>query len=123
APCAPSSTTGPTPWSRSPRPATTRRSAPDAGRPDDDVAPGRDRGGRRPSAPHGGLRAGRRHGQLVGPVVPHVAVVALHPLEGDVAPGRHQVDQRLPQVPVGHRLLLAVPPAPPLPPLPPAVAE
>src|SRR5689334_13445056 len=57
----------------------------------------------------------------VDEVVHRVAGVTLHPAERDVpavADGGHQ---RLPQVPVGHRLLGAVHPAPAQPPPPPAV--
>ena len=57
-----------------------------------------------------GLR--RLHRQAVDQVVHGVAGVALHPPEGDVAPRQHQLDEGLPQVPVGHRLLLRVEPAP-----------
>src|SRR5215467_8938308 len=78
-------------------------------------------GHRRPGPGLLGLRS--LHRQHVDQVVHRVARVALHPPEADVAPPAELVDQRLPQVPVGHRLAGAVDPAPLDPALPPAVPE
>src|SRR5271170_2824017 len=63
-------------------------------------------------------------GQLVDPVVPAVTGVALHPTpaDGDVG-GQPQLYERLPQVAVGHRLVLRVLPAAAEPPPPPPVRE
>ena len=63
------------------------------------------------------------HGEAVGDLVPAVPRVALHPGEADVTSPADGLDERLPQVPVRHRLALGVQPSPPLPALPPAVPE
>ena len=70
------------------------------------------------------LSVGRVDGEPVDEIVHGVPAVALDPSETDQVrawPGRR--DQRLPEIPVGDRLLLAVLPAPGQPPLPPAVPE
>src|SRR4051812_40694805 len=54
----------------------------------------------------------RAHGEAVDEVVHGVPGVALDPPEGHVATLLDQVDQRLPQVAVGHRLPGAALPAP-----------
>ncbi len=70
------------------------------------------------------LGGGGGDGQAVDEVVEGVFAVTLDPAETDaVLVGQIGEDQRLPQVPVGDRLLLAVDPAPGQPPLPPAVPE
>ena len=69
------------------------------------------------------LGGGRLHRQAVHQVVHGIAGVALDPPEGDVLALRHQLDERLPQVAVGHRLALGVHPALLDPPFPPAVPE
>ena len=70
------------------------------------------------------LCLGGLDGEPIGDVVPLVAVVALDPAErqlmGTVA---IEVDERLPQVAVGHGLLLRVLPSPLQPALPPPVAK
>ena len=53
------------------------------------------------------LGGGGLDGQAVDEVVHRIARVALHPAEGDVAALAHELDERLPQVAVGHRLALA----------------
>src|SRR6478735_2121022 len=62
-------------------------------------------------------------GELVDEVVHLVTGVPFHPLEGDVFALSDRVDEWLPQVTVGDRLLLRVGPAALQPPGPPLVAE
>src|SRR5262245_13774783 len=69
------------------------------------------------------LGLGRLHRQHVDQVVHAVTRVTLDPAEADVPPAPVLLDQRLPQVPVGDRLLGRIGPAPPQPALPPAVPE
>ena len=73
---------------------------------------------------HAVLRGGGLDGEEVDPVVHLVAGVALHPGEPHRPGGvERQLEQRLPQVPVGDGLARRVAPAPTLPSLPPPVAE
>ncbi len=65
----------------------------------------------------------RLDGEPVDQIVHRVVAVALDPGEPHIAAFEHELDQRLPEVAVGHRLLLRVHPAAPDPALPPAVPE
>src|SRR5690606_8435390 len=77
--------------------------------------------GRTPSSGVGSTGDGS-DGEGVDEVVEAVAGVALHPAEADVT-GTDELDQLLPQVGVGDRLLLRVAPPVALPVAPPLVAE
>ena len=61
--------------------------------------------------------------QAVDQIVVRIAAVALDPSERDVTAGANQFDERLPQITVGDRLLLAVEPTAFHPAFPPAVAK
>ncbi len=87
-----------------------------------DVTWTRSRCGRSTAGPVALLRGRRLHRQPVGEVVPSVPRVSFDPPEGQCA-ALVLLDQGLPQVTVGHGLLLRVEPVPRQPALPPPVAE
>src|SRR6202453_5523145 len=76
------------------------------------------------SAARSAPQIGRLGGHLVDPVVPAVTRVAFHPTPADRdLAGQRELDERLPEVAVGHRLVLRVLPTAAEPPLPPPVGE
>src|SRR5439155_23461129 len=69
------------------------------------------------------LASSRLDRQPVDEIVHRVVAVALDPAEGDVAAAPNLVDERFPQVAIGHRLAGLVHPVARQPSLPPSVAE
>jgi hypothetical protein len=64
----------------------------------------------------------RLHGKLVDQIVHRISRMALDPTEGDLTE-LHDLDQWLPQVAIGNRLLVTGDPVPAKPALPPSVPE
>src|SRR5580698_9624781 len=76
------------------------------------------------SAARSAAQIGGLGGQLVDPVVPAVTGVALHPTPADgYVGGQRELNERLPEVAVCHRLVLRVLPTAAEPPPPPPVGE